>query len=123
MVKVVIPGRFPGINDYVNACRRNQYAGAQAIKSSEKVIREALEKQIRDLLIPPVTIVYTFYEPNKRRDKDNISGFFHKVFQDSLVKSGLLPDDSWDFISGFHDYFEVDRGEPRIEIKILEKGD
>lgn len=123
MVTVTIPGRFPGLNEYVKANRSGPHVGNQIIYKSEKVIIGELQKQCRDILIPPVTLCYTFYEPNKRRDKDNIAGFFHKVFQDSLVKAGLLENDGWEFIEGFHDYFEVDKGEPRIEVKIIEGGD
>lgn len=123
MITIIIPGRFPGLNEYVKACRSGAYVGSSMINKSEKVIIEAIWGQYKDILIPPVTLCYTYYEPNKRRDKDNVSGFFHKVFQDSLVKAGLLENDGWDYIEGFHDYFEVDKREPRIEVKIIEGGD
>lgn len=67
-----------------------------------------------------IFIEYNFFEPDTRRDKDNISGYFHKVFQDALVQAGCIPDDGWKVIRGFTDYFEVDRGNPRIEIVIEE---
>ena len=123
MITITIPGRFPGLNEYVKACRSGAYAGSSMISKSEKVIMGELFRQYKDILIPPVTLCYTFYEPNERRDKDNISAFFHKVFQDSLVKSGMLENDGWKYIEAFHDYFEVDKVEPRIEIKIIEGED
>lgn len=123
MITVTISGRFPGINQYVQDCRNNKYGGNKAIRDSERVIIKELQEQCSDILTPPVTLCYTFYEPNKRRDKDNISGFFHKVFQDSLVKAELLENDGWDYIEGFHDYFEVDKEYPRIEVRIIEGSD
>lgn len=63
-----------------------------------------------------VFIEYNFFEPNTKRDKDNISGYFHKVFQDALVQAGIIKNDGWKCIRGFTDYFEVDRGNPRIEV-------
>lgn len=33
---------------------------------------------------------------------------------------GWLPDDSWNYISGFSDDFFVDKENPRIEIEIVE---
>lgn len=63
-----------------------------------------------------VFIEYNFFEPNTKRDKDNISGYFHKVFQDALVQAGIIENDGWKCIRGFTDYFEVDRGSPRIEV-------
>lgn len=124
MIKFTISGRFPGINQYIQECRKNRFAGHAVIAQSEEVIIKAIQKQSKvDILTPPLTICYTFYEPNKKRDKDNVSGFFHKIFQDSLVKAGFLINDGWDQIAGFHDYFEVDRENPRIEIKIVEGDD
>lgn len=67
-----------------------------------------------------IFIEYNFFEPNTRRDKDNISGYFHKVFQDALVQAACIPNDGWKYIRGFSDYFEVDKGYPRIEIVIEE---
>lgn len=68
-----------------------------------------------------VKIVYHFYEPNARRDKDNISGYFHKIFQDALVQSGVIRDDGWKEICDFEDHFYVDRKNPRIEVEIYEQ--
>ena len=123
MITIVIKGKFEGLNQYVKACRSNRYGANALIRKSERVIRKAIGKQVTDILMPPVTLIYTFYEPNKRRDKDNISAFFHKVFQDSLVKEGRLENDGWDQVESFHDYFAIDKADPRVEVKILEAGD
>lgn len=63
---------------------------------------------------------YTWYEPNKRRDKDNISSFGRKVIQDALVQCGVLEGDGWKHVAGFSDRFEVDKTNPRIEVLIRE---
>ena len=67
-----------------------------------------------------IFIEYNFFEPNSRRDKDNISGYFHKVFQDALVQAGCIENDGWRTIKGMADYFEVDKRSPRIEVIIQE---
>ena len=67
-----------------------------------------------------IFIHYTFYEPNTRRDKDNIAGYFHKVFQDALVQAGCIENDGWKNIKGWTDDFEVDKKFPRIEVVIEE---
>ena len=82
-----------------------------------------IHSQLRRKLRPPVTIDYRYFCKDRKRDLDNISGYFHKVFQDALVQSGRLENDSWKFISGFSDTFDLDRKNPRIEITIHEKGD
>jgi Holliday junction resolvase RusA-like endonuclease len=61
---------------------------------------------------------YTWYEPNRKRDKDNIA-FAKKFCQDALVKSGTLANDGWAEIDGFTDTFEVDKRRPRVEVKII----
>ena len=71
----------------------------------------------------PVFIYYRFYEKNKRRDLDNISGFAHKVIQDALVKNGILENDGWANITGFDDNFFIDKEHPRIELTIHEVRD
>jgi Holliday junction resolvase RusA-like endonuclease len=67
-----------------------------------------------------IFIEYVFYEPNTRRDKDNISGYFHKIFQDAMVQAGLLENDGWKQIDGWSDYFKIDQRDPRIEVYIEE---
>ena len=68
----------------------------------------------------PVSMAYVWYEPNKRRDLDNISSFGRKVIQDALVDSGVLENDGWQNIRGFNDEFRVSKDEPRIEVHIFE---
>lgn len=67
-----------------------------------------------------VRIDYIWYEPNKKRDLDNISGFGRKVIQDALVENGILQNDGWKNIIGFSDMFYVDAENPRIEVIITE---
>lgn len=121
MKTITIEGRFPSLNEYVSACRRNAYAGAEMVKKSEKDLIRQLKRQRIWPFKAPVRISYTYYEINRRRDLDNISGYFHKIFQDSLVKAGLLPDDGWQEITGYSDSFKVDKNRPRIEIEITEE--
>lgn len=110
--------KFPGLNDYVKDCRGNWTIGNRTIRTAENEIIQSLHD--RKPLRYPITLAYYFFEPDRRRDKDNISGFFHKVFQDSLVKAKLLPNDGWNEIINFSDYFDTDKNDPRIEIFIFE---
>ena len=125
MIEFTITGRLPGINDYVNAERAHRLKGNRMKRDSEDDVITAI--LIRGLkshrLKTPVKIEYKFVEKDRRRDKDNISGFAHKVVQDALVKTGLLNNDGWDEIDSYADMFAVDKGNPRIEIKIYERGD
>lgn len=88
---------------------------------SGNTVSLAIRKCLKGVRIyNPVYMEYTWYEPNKRRDKDNISSFGRKVIQDALVNDAVLSDDGWKHVVGFSDRFDVDKENPRIEVLIRE---
>lgn len=122
--RVVIPGTFSSMNQFIEANRTGKgkwNKGNQMKQNDQNFISVYIGNQLRKVHINgPVRLNYNFYEPNKKRDLDNISGYFHKVFQDALVSCGVLHNDSWHYITGFSDSFFVDSKNPRIEIEIIE---
>ena len=126
--KLIIPGTMPNLNDYLQgeriAIRKN---GKFTTKGNElkqewqhKVITY-IRKQLPSLnIIKPIRLSYRYYEPNRKRDLDNISAFAHKVIQDALVKSQVIKNDGWKEIVGFSDEFFLDKENPRIEVTIEE---
>lgn len=123
MVKLVIRGTLPGLNDYITAERSNKYAGAKMKKQCETVVMHHARALGKAGFEKPVHMLYQWYEPNRRRDKDNISSFGRKVIQDALVRCGVLKNDGWANIDGFADEFYIDKKNPRIEVKIWEAGE
>jgi Holliday junction resolvase RusA-like endonuclease len=122
--QLTILGRLEGLNNYTAANRTNPYKGSKMKKDAEDTIIWQIRQQLRGVHITkPVILKYDFYEPNKKRDLDNISAFGHKVIQDSLVKTGVLKNDGWNEITGFLDKFYCDSARPRIEVTIVEVGD
>ena len=129
--KLVINGTLPNLNDYLKAERQTFRKGGsfttkgnELKKDTQELIIWTIRQQLRGLHIDkPVILKYDFYEPNKRRDLDNISAFAHKVVQDSLVLAGVLKNDGWKEIAGYVDHFYCDRENPRIEVTIVEVGD
>lgn len=121
---ITIEGKFPSMNEFIDANRRSKgrFNKGNAMKQqSQNEISWQILKQHRKLHIDkPVKLIYSYYEPNKKRDLDNISGYFHKVFQDALVNCGVIHNDNWHYIVGFTDEFYIDNKHPRIEIKIVE---
>lgn len=118
---LIIAGRLDNMNDYTSACRANQYKGAKLKQKNENVVKQAIYEQLGRLRIKnPVRMLHRWYEPNKRRDLDNISAFGRKVIQDALVDTRVLQDDGWRYVKGFQDEFYVDKGNPRIEVEIIE---
>lgn len=103
MNKIEIPFRLPSLNQYINECRKNRYAGANMKKNVEKDISWYIN------LLPtyenPIKIHFIWVEENKRRDLDNVC-FAKKFILDSMVKAGKLKDDNRNFVKGFRDDFE-----------------
>lgn len=118
---MTIPGTLPNLNDYIAAERTNRHKGAKMKADNGNIVAVAIRQCLRGVRIEkPVYMEYTWYEPNKRRDKDNISSFGRKVIQDALVQRGVLQGDGWKYVVGFSDRFDVDKKNPRIEVMIRE---
>ncbi len=107
--KFTIRGTLPSLNDYISAERSNRFQGAGMKKQCEGIVMHAARKFGKLKIERPVYMVYRWYEPNGKRDMDNISSFGRKIIQDALVKSGILQNDGWKNIIGFEDKFEIDR--------------
>jgi Holliday junction resolvase RusA-like endonuclease len=120
---LIIPGVLPGLNEYINAERRNRYQAATMKKQAEHTVMVRAKQQLKSVKInKPVKMQYVWVEANRKRDKDNIS-FARKFIQDALVKVGILENDGWAQIEGFEDIFMVDKDNPRIMISIMEVED
>ncbi len=101
-IELFIPKRLPGLNEYVNECRRGKYTGDAMKQGAQRVCEIYMSKQIRGKRFErPVWVQYTWIEPDRRRDKDNICAFGRKVIQDALVKRGVIENDGWANILGF----------------------
>lgn len=119
--KLVIPGILPNLNDYISAERQHRQKAATMKKQIEQVVILCAKNQLRGVKFTEAVFMrYIWYEPNKKRDKDNISSFGRKCIQDGLVKAGILKNDGWNEIEAFSDEFYVDKKKPRIEVEIEE---
>ena len=117
--KFIIKGKLPSLNEYIAEERKSRYAAA-SMKKTYQIAVAMTAKAARLKRCPrPVLIHYAYYEPNRKRDKDNIAGFAHKVIQDALVQAKVLDGDGWEYIDGFLDEFHVDRTDPRIEVTLM----
>ncbi len=115
---LTIPGTLPGLNDYTNLNRTNRYAAAQMKKKAQQLIAYCIMQQLRGVRFEkPVRIAFTWHEPNRKRDKDNIA-FAKKFIFDALVENHVIPNDGWKNIDSFSDRFKVDTQHPRVEVEI-----
>lgn len=120
-MKLTIWGTLPGLNEFIDANRRNYHAGAKLKKEAQYLVELSAKKCLKRWKpAGPVFMRYVWFEPSKRRDKDNIAAGGRKIIQDALVESGYLKNDGWNDIVGFSDEFRIDKKEPRIEVDIEE---
>lgn len=124
-----IKGQLPNLNDYLKAERRTKRGRNGQFNTCGNIMKHDAQNyiipQIRKYLgftklNVPVKLHYHFFEPNRKRDMDNIASFAMKVIQDSLVLSKVLPNDGWEWIRGFTCDFDVDEENPRIIVDIEE---
>lgn len=119
---LMIPGRLPGLNEYTAASRSNKNQSARMKKDAQTLVMWHIRSQLKGVTIThPVHLSFTWFEPDRRRDRDNISSFGRKIIQDALVTGGVLYDDGWDYVVSYADDFAVDAQKPRIELVIVEQ--
>jgi len=70
-VNFIIPGRLPGLNEYITAERTNRYKGVAMKRRAEKTVIAAAKKLGKWRPDGPVRMVYSWFEPDRRRDKES----------------------------------------------------
>lgn len=119
---IVIPGEFPSLNQYINACRHSPYAGAQmkAEATEEAVwwIKQAYEPRPTRF---PVEVHLRCYEKDRRRDVDGVTSMALKIVLDALQKTGHLPNDSQKYVSQAYGLVFKDKEYPHIQVEIVEE--
>ena len=117
---LTIRGRFPSLNEYINACRRNRYR-ANTMKKRETTRAAVAARGVRPFH-KPVRVRFLWIEKDKRRDLDNIA-FAKKFVLDGLVSAGVLENDNAAHVVGLRDEFAYDKQNPRVEVVIEECDD
>lgn len=116
-LKITIPGRLAGLNEFIAATNHNKMKGAALKKAEQERCQWAMvEAKRKKVYFDTCTVKITWYEPNTRRDMDNISGFGRKVIFDALQTMGILKNDGWKQIKSITEYWAVDKKNPRIEV-------
>ena len=115
---LVLPMRLPGLTEYIDAERTHRQKAAAMKRRVQRDISASILDQLgRAAYDCPVDIEYTWYEADRRRDKDNIA-FAKKFINDALVECGVLPNDGWRNIRTMFDMFDVDATNPRVEVTV-----
>lgn len=122
-MKFYIKGKMPSLNDVIEKTRINKFAGATMKRKLQQDIRHQILQQIAvmSLEIPldcQCDFKFTFYEQNKKRDKDNIISS-QKFLFDAMVEVGLIKNDGWRWVRNLAYDFKID-SEYMVEIEITE---
>lgn len=118
-MKFDIPGKLPGMNEIIAAAKKGKgkYQPYSIMKREYGAMITYLAKKLPKR--NKVNITITWYEPNMRRDIDNISAG-QKFILDALVKAGVIENDSQKYVKRITHDFEVDKENPRVEVEITE---
>lgn len=118
---VIVNEKFPSLNEYLSSCGRHPMKGASLKKKYMEICEWEIRRQMpRVVLKTPITLVYRFYEENKRRDKSNVASMGIKCFEDALQAVGALKNDNWSGVESWTTEFYIDKDNVRLEIDITE---
>ena len=111
----------PGWNDKLAEHNKHYQRGAKVEKDMISVYLNFIRLQMRGVKIDkPISITYTHYEADLRRDLGNI-GFIDKPFEDALQIAGIIQNDNLSCVQEIHHVFGgVDKLNPHIDIIIKE---
>ena len=123
MNRFVIYGKLPGLNDYTRTNRSNRFMANKMKQDIQKNICKYIVMALRVTLEKvdryPIGLKIKWYEPNNRRDIDNIT-FGTKFILDSMVCMGIIEDDSRKYVDSIEHVVCTDKDNPRIEVEINE---
>lgn len=116
-----IPGRLPGLNEIIEAAKqgKGKYQPYALMKEEYTTMIAWIAKKMPRF--EKVVLIITWYEPDSRRDPDNIMAG-QKFILDGMVAAGTIPNDSQRYIQGILHRFRVDKQNPRIEVEIVDTG-
>lgn len=117
--KFTIDTRLPSLNEYTRMNRYNKYAGNKMKAENQSYIRGCIRWQLPRVKIEkPVIVHFTWVEPNRKRDLDNIR-FATKFILDALVETEVLKNDNSKYVKGFTDDYRYEK-EPCVIVELEE---
>jgi hypothetical protein len=120
--KILTIRGLPTHNEFIKANNRaannrNCFDGAKMKRDATAVCAWEAKAQLK-----PISgiceYMFIWYEPNKKRDPDNIS-FAKKFIFDGMVTAGIISNDGWANVGGFIDRFVLDRGCKTAYVEVL----
>ncbi|OAK70076.1 RusA family crossover junction endodeoxyribonuclease [Lederbergia galactosidilytica] len=116
MVEFTIHGELPNLNEII-AVSKKHWSSYSRMK---KTYTHLVKLHARNLpKIEQADFEITWYCKDRRQDKDNVIAGQKFIF-DGLVDAGVLINDGWSQIGDIKHTFEVDKKNPRVEVRIEE---
>jgi Holliday junction resolvase RusA-like endonuclease len=116
-----IPGTFPSLNEYIAEIGRKPQIGGKLKREYKMLALSYIRRDLKRYKVQhPIILHYVFYEPNMKRDHDNVFSFCSKCVQDALQDAKVIENDGWGQILNFTHDFYIDKSRPRIEVYIEE---
>ncbi len=123
---------LPGMNEMIadinlqgfrmsHKAKRN----ATPYQNKKRLLEQYIKNACRAQKIKPVkgrvAVHVVFYEPNRRRDPDNVQAAI-KVILDGLQHAGILEGDGHKHIKGPYQYpVEIRKDNPGVEVRLVEE--
>jgi Holliday junction resolvase RusA-like endonuclease len=118
-MKFTIPGRLPALNEIINQSKTHWTKYRTLKKEGIELVQFALmQHKVKPMPDKRVILSIFCYEPNAKRDPDNVFSGAGKIILDALVNSGIITNDSQKYIGGIVYGIATDKINPRIEVEI-----
>jgi Holliday junction resolvase RusA-like endonuclease len=115
---LIINGTLPSRNDEITANRTHWAKGVKQKKeATERVAWECVRQHLKPMQ-GKCSIRIRCYEPDMRRDSDNVQSGAVKPILDGLKLAGIIKDDSRKYVKLTMLPVELDKENPRIEVWI-----
>jgi len=115
---IVIPGELPDLNQII-AESKNHWGSYSSLKKANTQLVAFCTKQATKQKYKKIDLEITWYCKDRRKDKDNIM-VGTKFILDGLVAAGVIQNDGWTNVGDIRHKFDVDKQDPRVEVRITE---
>lgn len=121
-----MPQLFPSMNEYSRLAA--QTWGTKGHRgTSANTLKAKMEATVRlhirlNKLLPMDAAYFflTYYESSRLRNKDNIAALAKKFLFDALQDQGILKNDGWKEIVGWHERFVTTPGTPGLHVEMFD---
>jgi hypothetical protein len=116
---------MPGLNEILDA-KSTVYGSGKSRQDAYNKLKEKWTTRIHaDVLtvgtrpVVRARFLFTWYEPTRGRDPDNVAAGGRKLILDALKACGVIANDGWAQVAGWEDRFVVDKERPGVRIEII----